>query len=81
MLSPASEGVKDISHVGLIARADEVGDVVDDYNRGTVVDDILLYVFQNAMAVEFGVGIERIQRLDDEIPVTGAVVEFIGTVS
>ena len=57
VLRPAAESVEDISHVGLVARADEVSDVVDDDDGCALGDEVLLNVVEDAATVERCCGI------------------------
>ena len=81
MLRPAAQSVEDVAHVGLVARADEVRDVIDDDDRRSLSYEVLLDIVEDASAVERSGGIVRVKGLYDERCIARAVVVLVGAIT
>ena len=73
--------VEDKADVGWIARAEQVGYVVDDDDWCLLVDDVLLDVVEDAAAVELCGGEVGVERLDVEHAVACCEVVLVGVVA
>ena len=55
VLRPAAKSVEDVANVGLVSRAYEVSNIVDNDDRCTLGCEVFLDVLEHASAIELGI--------------------------